>query len=139
MVRSLSGSPPPSVRVRPPTAVGRDDRLRPKAIGYIRFLGESDAAASSARFHDQLKSRCERHRIELVRVVEETNNEPEVTPIPRRTGLLEAIDAIGHGEASVLLADAFHLGGRDSNVLLEIVSRMEVAGGRLLADGRFIC
>jgi hypothetical protein len=94
---------------------------------------------ASARVRRQLDSRCARHRLELVRVVEEINEHPEVTPLAQRTGLLKTIDSVRRGEASILLADGCHLAGRDSTVLLEIVRRLEDAGGHLLVDGRFIC
>lgn len=138
MVRSFGGGRPPSTGVRPPSGAGRDVRPPRKAIAYARFNRAIDRAAS-ALVRRELESRCAPYRLDLVRVVEEINEQPEVTPLSQRTGLLEAIDAVRNKGASILVADAVHLGGQDSTVLLEIVRQLEDAGGHLLVDGRFIC
>lgn len=138
MVRSFGGGRPPSTVVRPPSDAGRDAPPPRKAIAYVRFNRTIDKAAS-ALVRRELESRCARYRLDLVRVVEEINEQPEVTPLTQRTGLLEAIEGVRNNGASILVADAIHLGGRDSTVLLEIVRRLEDAGGHLLVDGHFIC
>jgi DNA invertase Pin-like site-specific DNA recombinase len=111
------------------------------AIGIIRVSerkqrgkkpGREDSFVSP---HDQLariKETCERQGLTL----KSTADEIDVSggkPLEERRGLREAIEAIEAGKASVLIVGYFDRLVRSLRVQGEVVSRVEAAGGEVLA------
>jgi site-specific DNA recombinase len=75
---------------------------------------------------------CERQGFTLVETIEEMDVSGG-TPLDKRTGLRRAIEAIESGEADVIVAAYFDRLVRSMRVQDELVSRVERAGGQVLA------
>jgi site-specific DNA recombinase len=91
-----------------------------------------DSFASPSEQRERIVAACERDGLRLV----ETINELDVsggTPLERRTGLRRAVEAIEGGDADVIVAAYFDRLVRSLRVQDELVSRVEHAGGHVLA------
>jgi DNA invertase Pin-like site-specific DNA recombinase len=107
-----------------------------RAIGIVRVshVGDrdGDSFASPGEQRDRLNSACERDGLELVHVVEELDVSGG-TPLERRHGLRQAIEAVEAGEAEVIVAAYFDRLVRSLRVQAEVVERVEAKGGQVLA------
>ena len=107
-----------------------------KAIGIVRVSEtkgrEGPSFASPPEQRGRIEDECERRGLELIEVVEELDM-PGRTPLAKRPGLSHAIEAVESGEASVVVAAYFDRLMRSLRVQEELVSRVEAAGGQVLA------
>jgi site-specific DNA recombinase len=111
------------------------------AIGIIRVSerkgrgkkpGREDSFVSPNDQLSRIKDTCERQGLTL----RSTADEIDVSggkPLEERHGLREAIEAIEAGKASVLIVGYFDRLVRSLRVQGEVVSRVEAAGGEVLA------
>jgi DNA invertase Pin-like site-specific DNA recombinase len=106
------------------------------AIGIVRVSQVGDRAgasfASPKEQRERIEAACKRDGLQLVEVL----NELDVsggTPLERRDGLRSAIEAVEQGKASVVIAAYFDRLVRSLDVQRELVSRVEAAGGEVLA------
>jgi site-specific DNA recombinase len=107
-----------------------------RAIGIIRVSErkgrEGDSFASPEDQRDRLRSACERDGLQLV----DTRDEIDVsggTALAARRGLREAVEAVEAGEADVVMVAYFDRLVRSLRVQDEVVTRVEKAGGRVVA------
>lgn len=107
-----------------------------RAIGIVRVSerkgrdGESFASPEDQR--DRLQAACERDGLELIACYEEIDVSGG-TPLERRHGLRQAVEAVEAGEADVVMVAYFDRLVRSLRVQDEVVSRVERAGGRVVA------
>lgn len=92
--------------------------------------GESFISPSSQR--SRIEETCKRFKLDLI------DTEPEINvsggrALSKRKGLLWGVEAIEAGEASVLIVGYFDRLVRDLKIQWEVVSRVEAAGGEVLA------
>ncbi|HXR61388.1 MAG TPA: recombinase family protein [Solirubrobacterales bacterium] len=111
------------------------------AIGIIRVSERKQRGKKPGREesfvspHDQLsriKETCKRQGLTLKSTVDEIDVSGG-KPLEERHGLREAIEAIEAGKASVLIVGYFDRLVRSLRVQGEVVSRVEAAGGEVLA------
>ena len=106
------------------------------AIGIVRVSQvngrEGDSFASPGEQRDRILAACERDGLDLVEVIEELDVSGG-TPLEDRAGLRRAVEAIEAGDADVLVAAYFDRLVRSLRVQDELVSRVEAAGGQVLA------
>ena len=107
-----------------------------RAIGIVRVSQvngrEGDSFASPQEQRERVEAACQRDDLFLV----ETLTELDVsggTPLHQRTGLCHAVEAVEHGDADVIVAAYFDRLVRSLRVQDELVSRVEAAGGQVLA------
>ena len=104
-----------------------------RAVGIIRVSrtkGEGIVSLDEQR--DRIQAACERDDMELVEVFPE----PDVSggaPLEKRPGLSRAVAMIEAGQADRLVVAYFDRLVRSISVQAEIVSRVEAAGGAILA------
>jgi site-specific DNA recombinase len=91
-----------------------------------------DSFISPGEQRQRIEEACERDKLELVRVQEEIDVSGG-TALSKRAGLREAIESIEGGEAEVLIVAYFDRLVRSLRVQDEVVSRVEAAGGRVVA------
>jgi DNA invertase Pin-like site-specific DNA recombinase len=107
-----------------------------RAIGIVRVsqVGgrEGERFASPDEQRDRIEAACEREGFQLVSVAEELDVSGG-TPLAKRDGLRSAVEAIEAGDAQVLVAAYFDRLVRSLAVQGEVVSRVEAAGGSVLA------
>jgi len=107
-----------------------------RAIGIVRVSQakgrEGESFASPTEQRDRIVGACERDGLELVATREEIDISGG-TPLLKREGLLSAVEAIEAGEAEVLMVAYFDRLVRSLRVQDEVVSRVEAAGGRVVA------
>ncbi len=107
-----------------------------RAIGIVRVSqtngrdGESFASPPEQR--DRIRAACERDHLHLVDTIDEMDVSGG-TPLADRAGLRAAIEAVEAGEADVIVAAYFDRLVRSLRVQDELVSRVERAGGQVLA------
>lgn len=107
-----------------------------RAVGIIRVSRragrEGDSFVSPADQERRIKDACERDGLKLLSVAEEI----EVSggkPLEKREHLREAVLAVEAGEAEVVVVAYFDRLVRSLRVQGEVVSRVEAAGGQVLA------
>ncbi len=107
-----------------------------RAIGLVRVSQvngrEGESFASPGEQRDRIIAACERDGLELL----ETIDELDVSggkPLAERVGLRRAIEAVEAGRADVIVAAYFDRLVRSLRVQDELVSRVERAGGQVLA------
>jgi DNA invertase Pin-like site-specific DNA recombinase len=109
---------------------------RRRAVGIVRVSRvkgrEGESFASPGEQQDRIRQACERDSLELVDVFEELDVSGG-TPLAKRAGLREAVERVEAGEADVVVAAYFDRLVRSLTVQDELVSRVERAGGRVLA------
>jgi len=107
-----------------------------RAIGIVRVSEtkgrERESFASPVEQRGRIEAECEREGLRLMDVVEELDVSGG-TPLDRRHGLRSAVEAIEAGHADVLVAAYFDRLVRSLLVQDELVSRVEAAGGQVLA------
>lgn len=107
-----------------------------RAVGIVRVSQvsgrEGESFASPIEQRERIEAACERDGLELVEVVEELDVSGG-TPIAERKGLRSAIEAVEAGRVQVIVAAYFDRLVRSLSVQEELVSRVEVAGGRVMA------
>jgi site-specific DNA recombinase len=102
-----------------------------RAIGIIR-KSKGHEGASPVQQRESIERECKRLGLKLVEVHEELEVKGG-TPLAKRKGLLAAIEAVEGGKADVVLAAYFDRLMRSLTVQAELVSRVEAAGGEVLA------
>jgi DNA invertase Pin-like site-specific DNA recombinase len=106
------------------------------AVGIIRVSEsrgrEGDTFISPEDQRKRIEDQCGRMDLSLVSTVEEIDVSGG-TPLVKRDGLREAVEAIEAGEAEVLIVGYFDRLVRSLKVQGEVVSRVEAAGGEVLA------
>lgn len=107
-----------------------------RAIGIVRVSQvkgrEGDSFASPAVQLERIQDACKRDGLRLV----ETHDELDVSggkSLVDRPGLSQAIDAIEHGRADVVVAAYFDRLFRSLSTQAEVIERVEAAGGQVLA------
>jgi site-specific DNA recombinase len=107
-----------------------------RAIGIVRVseVGgrAGDSFASPFEQHHRIKVACERDGLRLVDVLEELDVSGG-TPLDKRNGLRQAVEAVEAGRAEVVVAAYFDRLVRSLRVQDELVSRVEAADGQVLA------
>lgn len=107
-----------------------------RAIGIVRIskIGEREGErlVSPVDQRERIAAACERDGIELTEVIEE-HDVSGGTPLEERAGLLRAVESVEAGNAQVVVAAYFDRLVRSLRVQDELVSRVEAAGGRVLA------
>ena len=93
---------------------------------------EGDSFASPNEQRARIEAECERLGLELVDVLDVLDVSGG-TPLAKRAGLRSGIERIEAGEAQVLVAAYFDRLVRSLRVQDELVSRVEQAGGQVLA------
>ena len=107
-----------------------------RAIGIVRVsqVGgrEGESFVSPREQADRISAACKRERLTLL----ETHEELDVSggaPLQRRPGISQAVADIEAGRAEVLVVAYFDRLARELSVQTEIVTRVEKAGGAVLA------
>lgn len=107
-----------------------------RAIGIVRVSQvsgrEGESFASPAEQFDRIRTACVRDGLDLIKV----HDELDVSggkPLEHREGLRAAVEAIEAGDADVIAAAYFDRLFRSLTVQAEVVSRVERAGGQVLA------
>jgi site-specific DNA recombinase len=107
-----------------------------RAIGIIRVSAskgrEGDSFASPVEQRDKITAACKLQDLELLDLMDEIDVSGG-TPLERRTGMREAVEAIEAGEANVIVAAYFDRLFRNLAVQEEVLRRVEAAGGKVLA------
>lgn len=93
---------------------------------------EGESFASPGEQRDRIAAACERDGLELVRTVEELDVSGG-TPLSKRHGLRGAVEAVEAGEAQVIVAAYLDRLVRSLRIQEEVVSRVEEAGGQVMA------
>lgn len=105
------------------------------AIGIIRVSQkagrEGDSFVSPIEQRERIETSSQSKGLNLVRAVEEIDV-PGSTPLAKRDGLREAVEAIEAGEAGVLVVAYFDRLVRSLRIQGEVVSRVEAVGGQVL-------
>lgn len=113
-----------------------------RAVGIVRVSQvngrEGDSFVSPREQADRIREACERDGLRLVSAFGDNGIADELdvsggTPLARRPGLLTAVQAIEDGRADVLVTAYFDRLVRSLRVQDEVVSRVEAAGGHVLA------
>lgn len=116
--------------IAPPAARAR------RAIGIVRVSQtngrEGDRFASPGEQRDRIRAACERDGLVLLDVIDELDVSGG-TPLASRHGLRRAVEAVESGDADVVVAAYFDRLVRSLRVQDELVSRVETAGGSVLA------
>jgi DNA invertase Pin-like site-specific DNA recombinase len=127
----------------PPIDTGEYDYSMPvtagptrRAIGIVRVseVGgrEGNSFASPTEQRDRIEDACERDGLRLLDVLEELDVSGG-KPLDQRLKLRHAVQAVEAGEADVIVAAYFDRLMRSLRVQDELVSRVEAAGGQVLA------
>ncbi len=107
-----------------------------RAVGIVRVSQvkgrEGESFASPAEQRERIEGACERDGLALVNVLDELDVSG-ATPLERRTGLRSAVEAVEAGRIEVIVAAYFDRLVRSLKVQDELVSRVERAGGQVLA------
>ncbi len=107
-----------------------------RAIGIVRVSQvkgrEGESFASPGQQRDRIRAACERDGLVLLDVVEELDVSGG-RPLAARPGLSRAVAAVEAGEADVIVAAYFDRLVRSLRVQDELVTRVESAGGQVLA------
>lgn len=110
-------------------------QVKRRAIGIVRVSVTGDRGerlASPREQRERLVAACERDGIDLLRVYDELDVSGGAA-LEKRPGLSEAVYAIEAGEADVVVAAYFDRLVRSLDVQRELVSRVETAGGKVMA------
>jgi site-specific DNA recombinase len=106
------------------------------AVGIVRVSRtggrEGESFASPGEQRSRIEAACERDGLELLTVHEELDVSGG-TPIEQRSGLRGALEAVEDGRAQIIMVAYFDRLVRSLRVQAEVVSRVEAAGGRVLA------
>src|SRR3954471_9083709 len=106
-----------------------------RAIGIIRVSSTREreqSILSPDQQRDRVVGACTDRGLDLVEVFEELDVSGG-TPLAKRHGLRQAVEAVEAGEADVIVAAYFDRLVRSLKVQAELVERVEAAGGQVLA------
>jgi DNA invertase Pin-like site-specific DNA recombinase len=107
-----------------------------RAVGIVRVSQtngrEGDSFASPGEQTDRIRTACERDGLRLVELIEELDVSGG-TALADREGLRQAVEAVEAGEADVIVAAYFDRLVRSLRVQDDLISRVEAAGGQVLA------
>lgn len=103
-----------------------------RAVGIVRQSKGRDDALSPAEQRDRISEHCNREGLKLIGIHEEIDVSGG-TPLAQREGLSAAVGAVEAGEADAVLVAYFDRLVRSLSVQDEVVSRVEAAGGRVVA------
>lgn len=103
-----------------------------RVVGIVRQSKGRDESLSPAEQRDRIAEACERDGLELSVVYEEIDVSGG-TPLDKREALRGAVEAVEAGEAEVVMVAYFDRLVRSLRVQDEVVSRVEAAGGRVVA------
>src|SRR5690349_9734362 len=107
-----------------------------RAIGIVRVSEtkgrEGDSFVSPVEQEDRIRAACKREGLKLLEVVPEMDVSGG-RPLAERPGLGPAVEAVESGRADVIVAAYFDRLTRSLAVQDELVSRVEKAGGKVLA------
>jgi site-specific DNA recombinase len=104
-----------------------------RAVGVIRVSRTKGAGiVSPSEQRDRIKDACERDGMELVSIFEELDVSGGAV-LEKRPGLSRAVSMVEAREANTIVVAYFDRLVRSLAVQAEIVSRVEEAGGRILA------
>ena len=107
-----------------------------RAIGIVRVSQtngrEGDSFASPGEQRDRIRAACDRDGLRLLHVTDELDVSGG-TALAERKGLRQAVEAVEAGQADVIVAAYFDRLMRSLRVQDELVSRVEAAGGSVLA------
>lgn len=107
-----------------------------RAIGIVRVSQvngrEGERFASPTEQRERIEVACERDGLRLLEVHDELDVSGG-TPLVERRGLRHAVEAVEAGQADVIVAAYFDRLVRSLKVQDELVSRVERAGGQVLA------
>ena len=107
-----------------------------KAIGIVRVSArngrEGESYISPEDQRKRIEDLCEREGLSLIRV-EDEQDVSGGKPLEKRPGLLRSIEAIEAGEADVIAVAYYTRLARNLRVKEEVISRVEAAGGSVLA------
>src|SRR3954447_23559634 len=107
-----------------------------RAIGLVRVSQvngrEGESFASPGERQDRIVAACARDGLELVETVDELDVSGG-KPLEDRAGLRGAVEAVEVGRADVIVAAYFDRLVRSLRVQDDLVSRVEKAGGQVLA------
>lgn len=107
-----------------------------RTVGIVRVSEtkgrEGDSFVSPNDQRKQIEAACERDDMTLVAVHEELDVSGG-KPLERRDGLRAAVEAVEDGSADVVMVAYFDRLVRSLRVQDEVVSRVEAAGGRVVA------
>lgn len=107
-----------------------------RAVGIVRVsqVGgrEGERFVSPTEQRSRIEDACKRDSLELIDTIEELDVSGGA-PLSKRAGLRGAVEAIEAGRAEVIVAAYFDRLVRSLSVQAELVSRVEAAGGGLLA------
>jgi DNA invertase Pin-like site-specific DNA recombinase len=116
--------------------MSRSSRTSRRAIGIVRVSqvrgGDGESFASPVEQRERIEVACARDGLKLLRVEEELDVSGG-TPLERRSGLRSAVEAVEAGEVDVIVGAYFDRLVRSLRVQAEVVSRVEQAGGSVLA------
>lgn len=101
-------------------------------MGIIRQSKGREDSLSPAEQRERIASACERDGHQLVGVHEEIDVSGG-TPLERREGLRAAVEAVEAGSVDIVMVAYFDRLFRSLRVQGEVVTRVEQAGGRLVA------
>jgi site-specific DNA recombinase len=108
----------------------------PRAIGIVRVSEtkgrEGDSFHSPDMQRQRIEQECARNGWRLLRTVEELDVSASGPSLARRTGLGPAVSAIEAGEADVIVVAYFDRLFRNMAVQLDVMRRVEEAGGELV-------
>jgi site-specific DNA recombinase len=102
------------------------------AVGIARQSRGDDASQSVESQTGRIRAHCERQGWTLSQVHEERDVSGG-RALAKRPGLLAAVEAVEAGKASVIVVAYFDRLVRSMSVQLEVVERVEAAGGRIVA------
>jgi DNA invertase Pin-like site-specific DNA recombinase len=100
-----------------------------KAVGIAR-QSRGDGASIEEQTA-RIREHCKREGWKLVNVIEEQDVSGG-KPLAKRVGLLEAVEAVEAGKASVIVVAYFDRLVRSLKVQIEVAERVEAAGGKIL-------
>jgi site-specific DNA recombinase len=107
-----------------------------RAIGIVRVSQtngrDGDSFASPGEQRDRIRAACERDGLVLLDVIDELDVSGG-TPLASRDGLRRAVESVEASEADVIVAAYFDRLVRSLRAQDELVSRVEAAGGSVLA------
>lgn len=107
-----------------------------RAIGIVRVSEvkgrDGDGFSSPSDQLDAIRAACARGGLALLRAIEELDVSGG-TPLDKRAGMREAVEAVEAGEAQVIVAAYFDRLFRSLEVQSVILRRVEAAGGKVLA------
>jgi site-specific DNA recombinase len=137
----VTASPRSSVRVKsgagsPSRKSAKSSASSKRAVGVVRVSRVGDRSGeqfvSPSEQAQRIRSACSRDGLKLVETIEELDVSGG-TPLASRHGLRRAVELVEAGEVDVIAAAYFDRLVRSLSVQAELVSRVEQAGGAILA------